>query len=73
VEPAVHVNVSENVRPLIKAKVLKTKEHALLLVTSKATSKVKVTIKVKGYKEIRTVLQPFTAEKYLLKKRKSNN
>jgi len=73
VEPAVHVNVSENVRPLIKAKVLKTKEHALLLVTSKATSKVKATIKVKGYKEIRTVLQPFTAEKYLLKKRKSNN
>ena len=68
VEPSVSLAVPEDFRPLVKAKVLKTEDRGLLLVTSKATSKLGITAKVKGYRAVRTAMQPFTAKAFELQK-----
>ena len=69
VEPGLQLDVEdfpEDYWPLVKAKVLKAEKRALLLITSKATSKVDVTVRVRGYRAVRTALRPFTAKKFRL-------
>jgi len=70
-KPVIETNIPEHMRPLIKTKVLKTEKRAMLLITSKATRKVNIIIKIDGYRTIRTAIEPFTAKKYLLARTKT--